>query len=224
MTGTKYLVAALGTATLLLSGCSQADQLSEPPLNTVSEAPETSLEPVTETVTTAPDRNAEQDRDDKKCASLPKDPHEQYPDGSQPGRMPATSGSGRNFWIGQRGVENRYDPCATVSWIIFRGGLGDSEGPAFTGASMTNGIAFYIHGEPVQDMALFTSVENVERLDDDTVSFTWGERTRSTADGITAHYTVELNAEGNQMVAVSGDVSEFNRMWPGEQYMLGHYD
>lgn len=186
-------------------------------------------EAVTETATKeAPaEKEAKPEKKPKeKCASLPKDPREQYPDGSSPGRMPAENWDDYNFWIGNRGIENHYDPCAPISWIIFRGGLGDADHPAQTGASMTNGIAFYINGEPVDEMTLFTQVEDVTANSDGTVDFTWGERTRSTAEGITAHYTVTLETRDGTVVLLSGDMSEFSRQWdePRNKFLLGHYD
>ena len=105
------------------------------------------------------DESTEEKPKPEKCASLPKDPREQYPNHEAPGRMPARDWDDNNFWIGD--IENHYDPCAPISWIIFRGGLGDAERPAHTGASMTDGIAFYVHGEPVDDMTLFLSLIHI---------------------------------------------------------------
>lgn len=160
----------------------------------------------------------------KKCASLPKDPRDQYPDGGAPGRMPAENWEDYNFWIGD--IENHYDPCAPISWIIFRGGLGNADHPAQTGASMTNGIAFYVNGEPIDEMTLFTSVEDVTANSDGTVDFTWGERTRSTAEGITAHYTATIEPREGTMVPLSGNAKDFSGRWnePRNKFLLGHYD
>lgn len=230
------VLAGLTAVAALTAGCSSSGNLEEPQpaLSTVaapSAEDSTNEDAVTETVTKeAPaekkTKSEKPKEKEKKCASLPKDPREQYPDGSQPGRMPAEDWEDYNFWIGQAGVENHYDPCAPVSWIIFRGGLGSTGGPAHTGASMTNGIAFYVNGEPVDEMTLFTSVENVEENSDGTVEFTWGERTRSTAEGITAYFTVILAPRDGAMVPVSGNGGEFSERWnePRNKFLLGHYD
>lgn len=230
------VIAALAAVATLAAGCSTSGPLDEPALSTVA-APsqeDAAEEVVTEVVTKeapAEESKAEKPKKDapkkkEKCASLPKDPRDQYPDGSAPERMPQKGANPHDyqFWIGEGGVENHYDPCAPVSWIIFRGGLGSTDGPAYTGASVTDGIAFYIHGEPVQDMTLFTRIEDVTANPDGTVDFTWGERTRSTAEGITAHYTVTLQPRDGAMVPVSGNGGEFSERWgyPESQYLLGH--
>ena len=204
----------------VLTGCSSSeDSLNEPVLST--QAAPSESETMTEE-TTSPDKDTKKPEPDKKCASLPKDPREQYPNHEAPGRMPARDWDDNNFWIGD--IENHYDPCAPLSWIIFRGGLGDAEHPAQTGASMTDGIAFYVHGEPVDDMTLFTRVESVTTTPDGAVEFIWGERTRSTAEGITAHFTATIEPRDGSMVPVSGNGSEFSARWndPKAKFLLGH--
>ena len=160
---------------------------------------------------------------DHECAELPNDPRTVYASGTAPGRMPADDGSDFNFWIGD--IENSYDPCATISWIIFRGSMGDVEGPAGTGASIADGLALYVNGLPAKDMSVFDKVESITQVSDNQVDFTWGERSRSTAEGITAHHTVRLQAQGDTIEPVSGEVEEFNKMWVDlPSYQLGTYD
>ena len=160
---------------------------------------------------------------DRECAELPNDPRTVYASGTAPGRMPADDGSDFNYWIGD--IENSYDPCATISWIIFRGSMGDVEGPAGTGASIADGLALYVNGAPAKDMSVFDRVESVTPVSDNQVDFTWGERSRSTAEGITAHHTVRLQAQGDTIEPVSGEVEEFNKMWVDlPSYQLGTYD
>lgn len=110
--------------------------------------------------------------------------------------------------------------------MVFRGGLGDVEKPAHTAASITDGIAFYVNGVPDGEMRLFTSIERVETDGDGTATFSWGERTGSTAEGITAHYSVSLKASGGSIKAIDGDIAEFNERWndPQNEYQLGTYD
>lgn len=223
-------IAVLATVAAFAAGCSPSENLDEPAMSTVAAPPQedTAEEVVTEVVTKEAPAEEKPKRDAPKkkesCASLPKDPQDQYPHGGAPGRMPAQDWDDYNFWIGD--IENHYDPCAPVSWIIFRGGLGDADHPAQTGASMTNGIAFYVNGEPVDEMTLFTSVEDVSVNSDGTVDFTWGERTRSTAEGITAHYSVTLEPRSNTMDPVSGETELFSERWgePRNKFLLGHYD
>ena len=160
---------------------------------------------------------------DRECAELPNDPRTVYASGTAPGRMPADDGSDFNFWIAD--IDNSYDPCATISWIIFRGSLGDVEGPTGTGASIADGLALYVNGAPAKDMSVFDRVESVTPVSDNQVDFTWGERSRSTAEGITAHHTVRLQAQGDTVEPISGEVEEFNKMWVDlPSYQLGTYD
>ena len=160
---------------------------------------------------------------DRTCTELPNDPRTVYASGTAPGRMPADDGSDFNFWIGD--IENSYDPCATISWIIFRGSMGDVEGPAGTGASIADGLALYVNGLPAKDMSVFDKVESITQVSDNQVDFTWGERSRSTAEGITAHHTVRLQAQGDTIEPISGEVEEFNKMWVNHHsYQLGTYD
>lgn len=216
-------VAALALSTVLaggvLTGCSSSgESLNESAMTTVAAADEGAS---TQSSSAQPS-SEEKPAPDKKCSSLPKDPREQYPDHESPGRMPARDWEDNNFWIND--IENHYDPCAPISWIIFRGGLGDAERPAQTGASMTDGIAFYVHGEPVDDMTLFTRIESVTTNPDGAVEFIWGERTRSTAEGITAHFTATIEPRDGSMVPVSGNGSEFSARWndPKAKFLLGH--
>ena len=160
---------------------------------------------------------------DSECTELPNDPRKVYASGTAPGRMPADDGSDFNYWIAD--IDNSYDPCATISWIIFRGSMGDLNGPAGTGASIADGIAFYVNGAPAKDMSIFHKVESVTPVSDNEVDFTWGERSRTTAEGITAHHTVRLRAQGDSLEPVSGEVAEFNKMWGDlPSYQLGTYD
>ena len=162
--------------------------------------------------------------DGEECSALPTDPREQYPSGTAPGRMPAVGdATGEDsYWI--EDIENNYDPCAHLSWIVFRGSLGRVDGPAGTGASITDGIAFYIDGTPVKNMKLFTAIEDVSRNADDSVNFAWGELGETTAAGITDHYMATLRIENGGITAVAGDVDKFNENWnyPGSEYQLGH--
>lgn len=158
----------------------------------------------------------------EKCASLPKDPREQYPDGSAPGRMPNTTGSDTQYWIAD--IENYYDPCAPVSWIIFHGGRGGMEGPANTGASISSGIAFYINGEPDGEMRTFRGINDVT-LEGDTINFEWSERQQDLMGSVKLHNRVTLGYSTGSIEAVGGDIDAFNQYWHGrDEYMLGHYD
>ncbi|MCT1449947.1 hypothetical protein [Corynebacterium sp. p3-SID1194] len=229
------VLAAVAAIAALTAGCS-SENLAEPesqpaPLSTVSapsadEAAEEEI--VTETVTKeAPaekETKSDKPKKDKKCASLPKDPRDQYPDGEAPGRMPQAGENpyDTHYWI--EDIDNFYDPCAPVSWIIFYGGRGGMDGPANTGASVSQGIAFYINGEPDGEMRTFRQINNVS-LDGDTISFDWHERQQDLMGSVKLENSVTLAYDNGHIEAVDGDVDAFNQYWHGQdQYMLGHYD
>lgn len=227
MSTKRTALAAIFTAlAVTATGCSE--DISEPSIamtekQEASEAAsetEKSEEVVTETVT------AEREKEDgpnrrEKCASLPKDPREQYPSGTAPGRMPATDGSDYQYWIDD--IENRYDPCAELSYIIFHGSNGDLRGPAETAASINDALAFYINGEPVKDAQPFGKVNSIT-VDGDTAVIDWSERGDYTAQGWVRHYSANLEVQGGDVRATGGDVAEFNERWTQDLgYMLGHY-
>lgn len=220
-------VAALALSTMLaggaLVGCSAAgDGLEEPAMTTVAAADEGAS---TQSSSAQPS-SKEKPEPEKKCASLAKDPREQYPTGNERlGRMPAVVGSGDlhvNFWIG--GVENNYDPCAELSWITFAGGRGYEDGPAGTGASITDGLALYINGEPVGEMREFDRIENIQRLSPSSAEFSWGEVRNGTAAGVTHRFTVTLKNDGGKLVVEGPDAQAFYDQWDRDtgQYLLGH--
>lgn len=160
----------------------------------------------------------------RECASLPKDPHSMYPDGSAPGRMPAVSNGDYNFWIDD--IDNAYDRCAPISYIVFRGQLGDANGVAGTAGSITDGIAIYVDGKPDGEMRIFGRIDDVYLQDDETLRLRFSERTGATAEGFTGNYEVTLAPSGGGVEVVDGDEGAFYNRW-GEStsaYMLGTYD
>lgn len=197
-----------------LASCSVTSGIGEIP------APSPETVTVTQPVTEA----APQPAPPRDCATLPKDPRQQYATGTAPGRMPAVDYADYNYWIAD--IDNAYDPCAHISWIVFEGSLGDPEKPAGTAGSITDGIAFYIDGVPDGEMRTFVDIETVELLADDVVRLSWGTRTRSTAEGITAHYTVDLTTDNGRIVPLSGNVAEFEEQWNAvwAMYQLGTFD
>lgn len=228
------VLAAVAAVAVLTAGCSSenlAEPESQPAMSTVSAPAEDNGaddDVVTETVTNeAPaekTKSQKPKKKDKKCASLPKDPRDQYEDGSAPGRMPQVGDNpyDTHYWI--ENIDNFYDPCAPVSWIIFYGGRGNIDGPANTGASVSQGIAFYINGEPDGEMRTFRQINNVS-LDGDTISFDWHERQQDLMGSVKLENSVTLAYDNGHIEAVDGDVDAFNQYWHGQdQYMLGHYD
>ena len=207
------LIAALA-ALLALAACDGDEPAAAP--STVTETQTVSDSPAEQPV-------AQSDAPAPLCDTPPNDPREAYPAGSAPGRMPADDGSDFNYWI--EDIDNAYDPCAPLSWIVFRGSLGDEHRPAGTGASIADGLALYVNGAPAQDMAAVDKIESVTPTPDGGVDLAWGERTGATAEGITAHYTVHLRNDGGAVVPVSGNIDEFNRWWNYPvHYLLGTYD
>lgn len=171
------------------------------------------------------DTDATAPENGEECIDLPTDPREQYPDGSAPGRMPKAGANPNDtqYWV--ENVQNHYDPCAPLSWIVFNGGLGRTDATGGTASSITDGIAFYVHGAPEAGMKTFSKVEGVKANDDGTVEFSWGEANGATVEGITDHFTVTLSAANGSVEPVGGDAEAFNKKWrdtPDNEYLLGH--
>ena len=199
-------------------------QGSETVNETHPDATEGATETVTEAAAPAPAGQNEASLDGE-CATLPNDPRTQYPSGSAPGRMPNVDGSDYNYWI--EDVENHYDPCAPLSYVIFHGSLGDLRGRSGMAGSITDGIAFYVNGIPDGEMRTFSRIEKVERVAPDRVRLAWGEPGAGTAAGITDHYEVVVQTNGSKVEAArDGDYAKFEEQWHTDygEYMLGTYD
>lgn len=210
-------------APLIFTACSS--ETDTPPVititqTTVVEEPSSADSP---DAATPPAKQPAQQNNADACAQLPNDPREAYPSNSTPGRMPADDGSDSNYWI--EDIDNAYDPCKRLSWIIFRGSLGDKERPAGTGASITDGVAFYVDGKPIKEMKAFDRVDSITPLGDDSAIFDWSERGNYTAEGLVNHYSAELRVTDGGIAAVSGDVEKFHDRWGSStSYLLGTYD
>ena len=222
------LILPLALAACGAGGGDRQHSAAEPIFTSVEEAQEaapetpTVTEVITTTSTQAPPETSRQP--DDTCANLPKDPRKQYETGTAPGRMPAADGSDYNFWIDN--IDNHYDPCAPLSWIVFDGQLGDVNGPAGTAGSITDGVAFYSYGKQQIDMHIFGRVDSIQLVEDKVLEFTWSERTRSTAEGFTAQYTVRIQTQSDGIAATEGNVEEYYKRWSDQSgfYMLGTYD
>ena len=157
------------------------------------------------------------------CASLPTDPRQQYATGTAPGRMPADNGSDNNYWI--EDIDNQYDPCAELSWITFKGSLGDPNRPQGTAASIADGLALYVNGEPASEVKLFGRIDQVTPLDNGGIKVEWSERGQYTADGFTNHYSADIRATQGGVEAFAGNTEKFNDSWHYPVgYLLGTYD
>ena len=151
------------------------------------------------------------------CANLPTDPREQYATGTAPGRMPADNGSDNNYWI--EDIDNQYDPCAELSWITFKGSLGDANRPQGTAASIADGLALYVNGEPASEVKLFGRIDQVTPLENGGATIAWSERGQYTADGFTNHYSADIRATHSGVEAFAGDTEKFNESW---NYPVGY--
>ena len=207
------LIAALA-ALLALAACDGDEPAAAP--STVTETQTVSDSPAEQPV-------AQSDAPAPLCDTPPNDPREAYPAGSAPGRMPADDGSDFNYWI--EDIDNAYDPCAPLSWIVFRGSLGDEHDRTGTAASVADGLALYINGEPAGEMKLFGRIDNITPLDGGGAAIEWSERGQYTADGYVNHYSAELRATGGAITAVAGDAAKFHESWDYPiSYLLGTYD
>lgn len=151
------------------------------------------------------------------CANLPTDPRQQYATGTAPGRMPADDGSDTNYWI--EDIDNQYDPCAPLSWITFKGSLGGENGPQGTAASIADGLALYVNGEPASEVKLFGRIDQVTPLENGGATIEWSERGQYTADGFTNHYSADIRATHSGVEAFAGDTEKFNESW---NYPVGY--
>ena len=214
----RIVPAAVLAALLPLAACST--EPADPPTVTVTQT--TVVEEPAAPESAAPSAQQAQDNAET-CAQLPKDPREAYPSGTAPGRMPADDGSDYNYWIDD--IDNAYDPCAPLSWIVFRGSLGDEHSHVGTAASIADGLALYINGEPAREMKLFGRIDNITPLEDGGATFEWSERGQYTADGYVNHYSAELRVIDGAVTAVAGDTAKFHEWWDYPvSYLLGTYD
>lgn len=214
----RIVPAAVLAALLPLAACST--EPADPPTVTVTQT--TVVEEPAAPESAAPSAQQAQDNAEN-CAQLPKDPREAYPSGTAPGRMPADDGSDYNYWIDD--IDNAYDPCAPLSWIVFRGSLGDEHSHAGTAASIADGLALYINGEPAREAKLFGRIDNITPLENGGATFEWSERGQYTADGYVNHYSAELRVIDGAVTAVAGDTAKFHEWWDYPvSYLLGTYD
>lgn len=214
----RIVPAAVLAALLPLAACSTDP--SDPPTVTVTQT--TVVEENAAPESAAPSAQQAQDNPET-CAQLPKDPREAYPSGTAPGRMPADDGSDYNYWIDD--IDNAYDPCAPLSWIVFRGSLGDEHHRAGTAASVADGLALYIDGKPAGEVKLFGRIDNITPLENGGATFEWSERGQYTADGYVNHYSAELRVIDGAVTAVAGDTAKFHEWWDYPvSYLLGTYD
>ena len=215
----RIVPTAVLAALLPLAACSTDP--SDPPTVTVTQT--TVVEEDVGPESAAPPTQQAQPDNADTCAQLPKDPREAYPSGTAPGRMPADDGSDYNYWIDD--IDNAYDPCAQLSWIVFRGSLGDEHSHAGTAASIADGLALYINGEPAKEMKLFGRIDNITPLENGGATFEWSERGQYTADGYVNHYSAELRVIDGAVSAVAGDTAKFHEWWDYPvSYLLGTYD
>ena len=157
------------------------------------------------------------------CANLPSDPRKQYATGTAPGRMPADDGSDYNYWI--EDIDNQYDPCAPLSWITFKGSLGDENGPRGLAGSIADGLALYVNGEPASEAKLFGRIDQITPLENGGATVAWSERGRFTADGFVNHYSADIRPANGGIEAISGDTEKFYEWWHYPVgYLLGTYD
>ena len=216
----KTLVLVAASAVLLATACtdpgdSGADDLAEPEVNTPIVA--------TSTAEQKEESSTSEEAPEETCADLPKDPHDSFPSGSAPGRMPADDGSDYNYWI--QDIDNQYDPCAELSWIIFKGSLGDENGPQGLAGSIADGLALYRDGEPISEMKLFGRIDKVAPLENGGAVIEWSERGQFTADGFVNHYSVDLRLTDDGFEAFAGDTEKFYERWDySVGYLLGTYD
>lgn len=137
--------------------------------------------------------------------------------------MPADDGSDNNYWIDD--IDNQYDPCAELSWIIFKGSLGNKHRRQGTAASVADGLALYRNGEPISEVKLFGRIDRIAPLENGGAVIEWSERGTYTADGWVNHHSVDLRLTDDGFEAFAGDTKKFYERWDySVGYLLGTYD
>lgn len=116
--------------------------------------------------------------------------------------------------------ENGYNSCSELSYVVLNGSNGDDTGPAGTGSSIADSLVLFHHGEVITNPAPFEmkAVESVERISDSQLEVVFGHAGRSTAEGVTEHYTFNfiytdqgLTGEGELPDSVDGHMRLYLR-------------
>lgn len=83
--------------------------------------------------------------------------------------------------------DNRFDPCAELSWAVLDGNLTDREGLGGTGGSIGATTVFFHHDQLITEPLpfLMKTVEEVERVADNQLRVTHGHAGGATAEGVT---------------------------------------
>lgn len=128
---------------------------------------------------------------------------------SQNGGAKMSDGRAYHFKV----AENQFDACQPLSWITLNGANGDIAQMTGTGAAAAQAVVFFLgdqlvtHPMPVE----VHTVESVTRTAPDAVTMQVGVATRSTAEGVTEHYTVDY-------VAKDGALVEKSSTFPKDKY------
>ena len=102
-------------------------------------------------------------------------------------------------------AENQFDACQPLRWITLQGANGSLAQVAGTGVSVAQAVVFFLGDQLVMDPMPVEvhTVESVTRNGPDTLTVQYGVSTRTTAEGVTEHYTVQYAAQDGRLVEKS---------------------
>lgn len=103
-------------------------------------------------------------------------------------RVPVT-GDGDTFYSFDV-ADNRFDPCAELSWLVLTGSLTNAGGTGGTGGLLGDAVVFFNGDQLITEPQPFMtrSVESVQRTGEDTVRVVHGHQGGAAAEGVTGTY------------------------------------
>lgn len=112
-------------------------------------------------------------------------------------------------------AEDGYEACMPLSFLVIDGMIGDDDGPAGTGASISEFVVLFSTGDTVSNPIpiLMSSVEKVERTSPQSLKVTYGHRGGATAEGITERYDVTYTIVDGQVEVARAQVPD--DVWNG---------
>ncbi len=108
-------------------------------------------------------------------------------------------------------VEERYNPCLPLSWIILDGSVGDAAGPDAGPEAELESVVFFHYTDTVTDPPppYITEVRSITRLDRDAAEAHYRSAIRSPEGGTWADLTVTHTWDGGRLVAGGPDAPAY---------------
>lgn len=210
----RFLTAAIaGASAIVLSACSGTDNgAANQPQSPTATVPTgtTDTETVTKSEspdpTTAPPQTCDVPYEESDFGAVDDERSFTVTDYS------GTNQSGFAWWANGVALDG-YDACLPLSFLALDGMMGDDDGPAGTGASISELLVLFQDGETVSNPIpiLFSSVEEVKRNSPESITVTYGHRGGSTAEGVNEFYDVNYTLTDGEIEVARADVP--NSIW-----------